>query len=583
VVCLLLGAAGPSVVRGSERSEHAFMHWEPASSATLGAEVVPAPIEIPSTLGPIDRLPLGDDQHRSTWEEPRRPGPGPGPDGPRRTAPLAGTTTTASSAAASTADAAGRGAATPADASGSGKAMPWRRPQIVITSPVASTFSPRKSAGSPGSSLPAAPRAGAGAEDDAGCGDLGEPDAGCGDLAVAADPRDGSDAAAEHEACPVDGAAPPEREEAPLDAREQAALRSSTETTARISDAAPSAADPRALPPLSRTQLALRDKVRKVLRDYYQRPLNTRDRSPWEVMHALLAYEAHSRVLQGGPQGEPITAVGWLCYNQACKGRSLLYVNPDGRLRVRVGPALQGHHGQLLAMLAQSRIKADYPIRVEGKQFAIADLIAEEKLTCYPRTELTFKLIALQHYLPMDATWINDQGMTWDFPTLIREEIRQPVRTAACGGTHRLSGLSLVVKKRQRSGLPVDGEYAQAQQFVANYQNYAYRLQNPDGSLSTEWFRGPGDEPDLDRRLKTTGHILEWLLYAANDKQLHYHRTVRAVNYLCNIMWANRTRDWEAGPLGHALHALVLYDRLAFAPYDKIPQTPVAAREGQRR
>jgi hypothetical protein len=114
---------------------------------------------------------------------------------------------------------------------------------------------------------------------------------------------------------------------------------------------------------------------------------------------------------------------------------------------------------------------------------------------------------------------------------------------------------------------------------VANYQNYAYRLQNADGSFSTEWFKGPGSEPDIDRRLKTTGHILEWLLYAASDEQITYYRTVRAVNYLTNIMYANRTREWEAGPLGHAIHALVLYDRLAFAKYDAPGASePVAAK-----
>jgi hypothetical protein len=194
-----------------------------------------------------------------------------------------------------------------------------------------------------------------------------------------------------------------------------------------------------------------------------------------------------------------------------------------------------------------------------------------EKQTCYPRTELTFKLIGLQRYLDMDAQWMNDQGMAWDFPTMIREEMRQPVRTAACGGTHRLSGLILTAKKYQRTGKPLDGAYAEAARFVANYQNYAYRLQNPDGSFSTEWFKGPGAEEDIDRRLKTTGHQLEFLIYAANEKQLTYYRTVKAVNYLANIMWANRDRDWEAGPLGHAVHALVLYDRLVFVPHDEVP------------
>jgi hypothetical protein len=346
------------------------------------------------------------------------------------------------------------------------------------------------------------------------------------------------------------------------------------------------AATPTPTRPLTRNQLALREKVRRVLKYYYANPLNTGNRSPWEVMHCMLAFEVHSRILKGGPTGDPITTVGWLCFNQPCKGRTLMYLNEDKQLRVKVGPALQGHHGQLLALLAQARVRTDYPMKVEGKDFTVADLIEEEKATCYPRTELTFKLIGLQRYLDINAKWMNDQGMQWDFPTLLREEMRQPVRTAACGGTHRLSGLILTVKKRQRSGLPVDGEYAAAQKFVANYANYAYRLQNADGSFSTEWFKGPGAEEDIDRRLKTTGHQLEFLIYASSDEQLANYRLVKAVNYLSNIMWANRGRDWEAGPLGHAIHSLVLYDRLVFAPHDgeqPAKPAPIARQQSPRQ
>ena len=331
---------------------------------------------------------------------------------------------------------------------------------------------------------------------------------------------------------------------------------------------APTAVPTPELPPLTSTQLHLRKKIRSVLTHYYNRPMNTRDRSPWELMHAMLAFEAHSKVLQGGPNGEPITAVGWLCYNQACKRRTLMYVGDEGDLRVRVGPALQGHRGQLLSMLAQSRINENYPLLVEGNELKVADLIEMEKRTCYPRTELTFKLIALMHYLDSNETWVNDQGMTWGIPRLISEELRQPVRGAACGGTHRLSGLTLAYKTREKRGELVDGQYLKAKQFVTRYQKYAYRLQNRDGSFSTEWFRGPGNENDIDRKLKTTGHILEWMLYAAGEKELKHWKTTKAANYLASIMQRNPNKDWEAGPLGHAIHALLVYDRLVFSPYD---------------
>jgi len=347
--------------------------------------------------------------------------------------------------------------------------------------------------------------------------------------------------------------------------------------------AKPTAVPSQNLPPLTTSQINLRKKIRLVLTHYYNRPMNTRDRSPWELMHAMLAFEAHSKVLQGGPKGDPITAVGWLCYNQACKRRTLMYVGDGGDLHVRVGPALQGHRGQLLAMLAQSRINKNYPLLVEDHELKVTDLIEMEKRTCYSRTELTFKLIALMHYLDSDETWVNDQGREWDIPRLISEELRQPVRGAACGGTHRLSGLTLAYKTREKRGEAVNGQYLKAKNFVTRYQQYAYRLQNRDGSFSTEWFRGPGNEEDLDRKLKTTGHILEWLLYASGEKELKHWKTTKAVNYLANIMVRNRYKDWEAGPLGHAIHALLVYDRLVFSPYDLPGQSSLATKVSPTR
>ncbi len=332
------------------------------------------------------------------------------------------------------------------------------------------------------------------------------------------------------------------------------------------------------LPGLSRSQKNLRAKIRRVLDYYYDRPMNTRDQSPWEVMHGILAYEVRSKVLVGGPRGKPVTAVGWLCFNQPCKRRNLMYVNRQDKLAVRVGPAMQGHRGQLLAMLAQSQVSRDYPMRVDRVDFTVNDLIRMEMDTCYPRVELTFKLIALMHYLDSDTTWVNEQGLQWSIPQLISEELRQPVRGSACGGTHRLAGLTLAYKTRAARGEPVDGEYLKARNFVRRYQQYAYRLQNKDGSFSTEWFRGPGNEQSLERKLKTTGHTLEWLLYAANEKQLQHWRTVKAVNYLATIMHNNRSQDWDSGILSHAIHALLLYDRLVFKPYEEAGSAPVATK-----
>ena len=51
-----------------------------------------------------------------------------------------------------------------------------------------------------------------------------------------------------------------------------------------------------------------------------------------------------------------------------------MYVTPKGELRAKYGVGLQGHLGQLLAMLAQCRVSADYPIRVGKREFTIQGL-----------------------------------------------------------------------------------------------------------------------------------------------------------------------------------------------------------------
>jgi hypothetical protein len=329
--------------------------------------------------------------------------------------------------------------------------------------------------------------------------------------------------------------------------------------------------------PLSRNLRSLRTRLRTVLSFYYRKPLNTLENDPWELMHAMLQYELHSRVHDGGPNGPLMTAVGHLCFNRSSKRQQLMGLDKNGRLDVQIGVGVQGHPGQFLAMLAQCNVSPDYPIRVEGRDFTIRDLIAAEQRTCEAKTELTFKLIGLGHYLASDTTWTDERGETWDIPRLIKEERQQPIRGAACGGTHRLSGLSLAFRRREARGEPLDGEYAEAAKLVAQHQAYCLGMQNEDGSLSTEWFRARGADEDIDRRLRTTGHQLEWLVYSLPDDQLTSMRTLRTVNYLVELLASNADHEWHLGSIGHAVHALVLYDKRVFRPYDTDAASPLVA------
>jgi hypothetical protein len=277
-------------------------------------------------------------------------------------------------------------------------------------------------------------------------------------------------------------------------------------------------------------------------------------------MHGFIAFGIPSKVRIGGPSGDPINSIGWMNSGGRCKGQVML-ATEDERLVAMRGVGVQGHQAQYLAILAQCRVALNSPIQVEGTGFTVADLVEEEKLACLSGMELTFALIGLTHYLPTDAEWTARDGQIWTLERLVSEEIEQPIRGAPCGGTHRLFGLSYACQRRLRATGTLDGHYARADHFVRDYQRFALtKLQNPDGSFSTEWFKYPADrEDDVDRKVQTTGHILEWLVASLDQDSLYEPRILAAVEFLSSALAREPSREWKIGPMGHALHALTIY------------------------
>jgi hypothetical protein len=206
------------------------------------------------------------------------------------------------------------------------------------------------------------------------------------------------------------------------------------------------------------------------------------------------------------------------------------------------------------------------PITIQSKAFTVADLVAEEKQACKTGTELTFALIALAHYLPTDSEWTARDGKPWSLEKLVAEEIEQPIRGAPCGGTHRLFGLAYGCQRRLRATGQLDGVYLRADKFVRDYQQFTLtKLQNRDGSFSTEWFKYLADrDDDIDRKIQTTGHILEWLVGSLDQEALFQPRVTSAVEFLTASLAREPSRDWKIGPLGHALHALTIYQERAW-------------------
>ncbi len=314
------------------------------------------------------------------------------------------------------------------------------------------------------------------------------------------------------------------------------------------------------LPPKSARLQRLRVRIAQTLATYQRRPMNTSHHSPWEIMHGFVGFGIPTKIRVGGPRGELVNAIGWMNSGGRCRGQVMLTLR-DERPHALYGVGLQGHSAQYLAILAQCRISAKSPLLLGGKNFTVADLIEDEKLNCRSGTELTFALIGLAHYLPTDAVWRSSDGEMWSLERLMQEELRQPIRTAPCGGTHRLFSLAYGCQRRLKATGQLDGVYQRANTYVREYQYLTLRrLQNRDGSFSTEWFKYPDNrDDDIDRKVQTTGHILEWLVASLEQEKLYENRIIAAAEFIATALAREPGRNWKDGPLGHALHALSIY------------------------
>jgi hypothetical protein len=330
---------------------------------------------------------------------------------------------------------------------------------------------------------------------------------------------------------------------------------------ARLSDSSRLKAD-------NTQELQRKSRVEQCLAYYLANPENNIERSPWSLMHAMLPFGVEGEIIAGNQR---VNAVQWLCYNGTCRNQKL-FTPTQNFFRPNVGGGVQGHEGQFLAMLAQSQVSAEYPIVVGRRQFRIADLVRYEMATCRERTELTFKLIGLSYYVDTSQVWTTDRRSRWNIEKIVKEELAQPVNGAACGGTHRLMGLTFAIRQRQAEGRALDGQFARADKYIKDFVEYTWQLQNPDGSFSTNWFESRGNDPNMERKVQTTGHMLEWLAFTLDEAELSKPRFTKSIDFLLSKIWDERQHKWPIGPRSHAIRAVALFQ-----------QRTLGIQPGQRR
>ena len=303
----------------------------------------------------------------------------------------------------------------------------------------------------------------------------------------------------------------------------------------------------------------LRQRIDAAIDQVQQREVQT-SHGFWTVLHGLLGVGIDLTLINPAT-GSRVSAIDAISGGGEVRGMRFI-PTADG-LEVQNGPMFvgQGHMDQFVAEMLQVGLPPDHPFVVEGKQYTLMDFVrhAQSRVRVTEDQELSWSIIVIGECLGTDAEWTNRFGESLRFEDLVRYELDQDIEEAACGGTHRLFGLDWVYQRHIRNGGAVTGVWQEVSEKTRQYQDRAQELQNPDGSFSTEFFRGSADVDDMKQRISSTGHILEWLASSLPDEQLQADWVRDAANALSLMILDIQSAPMEGGTLYHALHGLRIY------------------------
>jgi hypothetical protein len=320
---------------------------------------------------------------------------------------------------------------------------------------------------------------------------------------------------------------------------------------------------PPVLPPRS-----LKDRVEAALLHVKQRDLLT-THAFWTIFHGILGTGPETTLLDMN-SGKRVNALEYVCNGGPVRGMEFIET-PDGLdVQTAQTPELlfvgQGHQDQFIAEMAQWGMPLNKRFVVRGKDYTFEDFVrhCKARARVSANQELSWAIVVIGQYYGTDASWTNSFGEKLHFEDLVRYELKQPVETAACGGTHRLFGLTWVYHLHLAKGGQKTGVWKDLEERTQHYQNMARKYQNGDGSFSTQYLAGPGKDRDKDRRINTTGHVLEWLALSLPQRELTAPWMQEAVSALSLMILEAQDAHIDGGSLYHAAHGLHIYQARVF-------------------
>jgi hypothetical protein len=281
----------------------------------------------------------------------------------------------------------------------------------------------------------------------------------------------------------------------------------------------------------------------------------------WTVFHGILGLGPSVQLLDPTTH-KKINALDYICSGGRLDG--LRFIPTEWGLDVETtGPTArgQGHQDYFIAEMAVWDMEPTRKFRVFGKEYTFADFVNHTKMraSVTMNQELSWAIVVIGRYLGTDLEWTNGYDEKLRFEDLVRYELDASISEAACGGTHRLSGLNYVYQLHLKHGGKTEGVWKEVTEKTAKYRDLAKKYQNGDGSFSTDFFNGPANIEDKQRRIYCTGHTLEWLAQALTVEELKEPWMQDAANALSLMILDLQGQSIEGGSLYHAVHGLLIY------------------------
>ncbi|QDV53048.1 hypothetical protein Enr17x_51180 [Gimesia fumaroli] len=290
----------------------------------------------------------------------------------------------------------------------------------------------------------------------------------------------------------------------------------------------------------------------------HRRMLRTNVHTPWQIAHGILALRWEYALYQNDKR---IRAIDWVSTGPSFRGRPwFITTDNGGKGHPFTEPyAFEGHPNQFLAFYGMAGIPLDHKFNTGEKIITIADMIRNAKAEVNTEEEITWTLWAFSRYLPWDTEWTSNRSEEWSIEKLVQVQMQSEPTKSACGGTHGLFALASAVNSYAKDQKHLRGTWLEASMRVRQYIEYARSMQNRDGSFSSKYFEGPEYASDVNKRVSTTGHTLEFIMEALPQKRLNEPWVRSAVARIANDLIQYKTQPLEPGGMYHAIDSLVIY------------------------